>query len=138
MQTNNDIFFLPQHYKKIVFSHHTALFLYGVISNLTIDITIYNNYHNNLSNHNIYYINKKYLNLGKTTIKYHNVLIPTYNLERTVIDLIRSRKRLKDLDIFYIIDKISNKIDISKVYKYAQIMHIPTKKVKIYLPWFNA
>ncbi len=71
-----------------------------------------------------YYVSDKYLDLGKTTDAFNNVVLPVYDRERTVCDCFKYRNKL-DSELFtkalaaYAEDKNKN---LSRLSDYAKTM----------------
>ena len=86
--------------KKIIFSHETALYLHGISDRTPFEHTV--TAPSGCipsaaikSECKVYYIKPELFELGKTTLKTpagNNV--PTYDLERTICDVVRSRSKL--------------------------------------------
>jgi len=135
----DEIFALSKRNEKMVFSHATALFLLGmsertpfthyvtVKSGDTIPVSLRQNL-------KCFYVKDELFDLGKSdvTTPFGNI-VPCYNLERTICDLIRNRRRM-DEELFltaiktYATDKSRN---ISRLGEYAQCMGIEDKVNKI-------
>ena len=110
-------------------SHRTALYLHGYIDlKDKYDVTVIKAYHNKkIDKYNTFYVNKKIYNLGRIKLKdkYGNK-IETYDLERCICDMIRSRKRIDINEIKYVIKKYINSKnkDLNKIGIYAKKMNI--------------
>lgn len=129
----DDMIILQNKSKNAVYSHMTALYLYGLSNRLPIkyDITVNQGYNGNLqkdNNVNLFYIKKELLNLGLSTYKLDSGYdIKVYDLERTICDIIKNRNRL-DQELVnkaireYFYSKNKNTL---KLYNYA-------KQLKIY------
>lgn len=96
----DELLLLYRRSPKIVFSHETALFLHG-LSDRTPDMPTFTSAAGNMpseqlrSECRVYYVQKKYLEYGRIMLpSCAGNLIPVYNLERTVCDVLRSRNRL--------------------------------------------
>ncbi len=133
----DDFIVLQSKSKNAIFSNMTALYLYGFSNRIPIkyDITINSGYNGSLQkndNVNLFYCNKKFLNLGVTSFKLNSGnVIRVYDLDRTICDVIKNKKKLDAelvnkaiRDYFY-----SNKKNTLKLYEYAKKMNI-YKKVK--------
>ena len=135
----DEIFALSKRNEKMIFSHATALFLLGKSER-----TPFNHYVTVRSRDTIsvslrqdlicFYVKDELIDLGRidVTTQFGNI-VPCYNLERTICDLIRNRRRL-DEELFlstmkaYAADKSRN---ISRLGEYAQCMGIEDKVNKI-------
>ena len=108
------LYWIQQRAKKIVYSHETALFLHRMTSRTPIrySITVPSSYKASEALKNfckIYYIRQDIIDMGKTEQSSgmgHSIV--TYDIERTLCDIIRSR------------NKIDNQIIIEALKYYAQ------------------
>ena len=122
----DDYFIFSLDLENIIYSHFSALFLQGFSKNKSSKfyITVCNNYFNyKLKKHNVFYVNKDIYELGLIEVKtkFGNI-VKAYDLERSICDVIKSRKRL-DLDMVkYSIKKYlkSDKRDMKKLFWYAE------------------
>ena len=87
-----------------VISHDEALFHHGLIDRepMAHTITVYSGYNAlrlRKSGYQVYYVNKNLLELGKQTVtdQFGNE-IPMYDLERTIVDLVRNRSKFEIQD----------------------------------------
>lgn len=129
----DDMVILQKKSKNAIYSHMTALYLYGLSNRIPIkyDITVNQGYNGKLqteNNVNLFYIKRNLLELGLTSYNLSSgYKIKIYNLERTICDIIKNKNRL-DQEIVnkaireYFYSKNKN---ILKLYEYA-------KKLKIY------
>jgi predicted transcriptional regulator of viral defense system len=126
------LFCIQQSAKKIVYSHETALFLHRMTGRTPIrySITVPSSYKASAtlrSSCKIYYIKQDLVNIGKTSKQSgmgHE--INTYNLERTLCDIIRSRNKI---DSQIVIEAVKNYAkykgkDLHILYKYAKKFRI--------------
>ena len=118
--------------ERIVFSHETALFLHGISDRTPFEhtITVPSDYTPSASIKSeckVYYIKPELFELGKTTLKTPaGNGVPTYDLERTICDVIRSRNKL-GTETFLAALKLyaaSPKKDLNKLNSYAKQMRI--------------
>ena len=121
--------------KNAIFSNMTALYLYGFSNRIPIkyDITVpvgYNGILQKLENVNLYYCTRNVLELGITDYKLNSGNeIKVYDLERTICDIIKNKKKL-DQELYnkaireYFYSKKKNNI---KLYEYAKKMKIEEK-----------
>ena len=137
----NDFFLIQQRYKTGIFSHNTALYFYHLTDRtpLKYDMTFKNNIRVNDEIIEPHYIKQDKYELGiielelqdKTTIK-------VYNLERTIIDILRDRNKI-DLQIFntamkeYMKRKDKNLIKLSKYAKEFKMEKILKKYMEVLL-----
>lgn len=98
------MFVLHQRCPQAVFSHDEALFYHGLIDREPMQptLTIYSGYNTkNLkaSGVNVFTIKKELLSIGKIEVENSfGHKIPLYNLERTICDLMRSRRSFEIQD----------------------------------------
>lgn len=126
-------------YPKAVFSYNTALYFYEMTERTPIkmDVTVYREYnpHRFKDFVNVYKISKKLYNLGVTEKKSpQGMKVKTYNLERTVCDIIKDKDSI-DIEIRNkAIKKAikSKEFNASKMFEYAKKMNI-YDKVKNYM-----
>jgi predicted transcriptional regulator of viral defense system len=122
------LFWIQQRAKKIVYSHETALFLHRMTDRTPIrySITVPSSYKVSVAlkkTCKIYYIKQELIDMGKTEKSSgmgHTVI--TYDLERTLCDVIRSRNKM---DGQIVIEAVKNyarskKKDLHCLYRYAK------------------
>lgn len=119
-------------YPKAIFSHNTALYFYEMTERtpINMDVTVYREYnpHRFKDLVNVYKVSKELYNLGVTEKKSsQGMKVKTYNLERTVCDIIKDKNSL-DIEIR---NKVIKKCIKSKEFS-ASIMFEYAKKMKIY------
>ncbi len=91
---------LQARYKRAVFSHETALFLLGLTDRtpLFFSMTVpsrYNATSLKASGVKVYFVNRRLLPLGAITVQSpHGNDIKTFNLERTLCDVLRNRNQM--------------------------------------------
>ena len=126
-------------YPKAIFSYNTALYFYEMTERTPIrmDVTVYREYnpHRFKDIVNVYKVSKELYNLGvieKSSPQ--GMKVRTYNLERTVCDIIKDKDSL-DIEIRNKAIKKAIKIkefNASKMFEYAKKMRI-YEKVKNYM-----
>lgn len=95
------LYLLHQRCPQGVFSHDEAFYHYGLTDRepLAHTLTIYSGYNAHRLKEDgckVYTVKRDLLEIGKTTVTDHcGNLIPMYDLERTICDLIRSRNTLE-------------------------------------------
>ena len=126
-------------YPKAVFSYNTALYFYEMTERTPIkmDVTVYREYnpHRFKDFVNVYKISKELYNLGVTEKKSpQGMKVKTYNLERTVCDIIKDKDSIDIEIINKAIKKAikSKEFNASKMFEYAKKMNI-YDKVKNYM-----
>lgn len=93
----NDFFLLQQRYKKGIFSHNTALYFYNLTDRtpLKFDLTFENKARLHDKSINVHYIKKEHFEIGLTTISFNDgTSVRVYDIERTIVDIIRDRNKL--------------------------------------------
>lgn len=118
--------------KSCVFSHETALYLHGLIDRepIQMDVTLKTGYNPNKlkqSGIKVYTIKSEYHDMGKVDMEtpYGNI-IPAYDLERTICDLIRSRKKIEAQSIQTAMKNYADRPDknIRKLLKYGKMLRV--------------
>lgn len=134
--------------KNAIYSNTTALYLHGFSNRIPIkyDITIHSGYNGSLQkehNVNLFYTKKELLNLGVINYKlYSGNIIRVYNLEKTICDVIKNKKKI-DAELFnkairkYFYSKEKN---VLRLYEYARKMNIYNKVRNVFevLQWLKA
>ena len=126
-------------YPKAIFSYNTALYFYEMTERTPIkmDVTVYREYnpHRFKDFVNVYKVNKEFFDLGVVEKKSpQGMKVKTYNLERTVCDIIKDKDSI-DIEIRNkAIKKVikSKEFNASKMFEYAKKMNI-YDKVKNYM-----
>ncbi len=98
----NEFWLMGEKYKNGIYSHNTALYFYGMTDRtpFQLDMTFPSNNRVNNNLLNVHYIKKEFYDLGLTELELEkNFTVKTYNLERTICDIIRDRNKI-DLQIF--------------------------------------
>jgi predicted transcriptional regulator of viral defense system len=96
----DEMFSMQTKYPKLIYSHETALYLHGLSDRTPFEYSAsvpsgYKVVGSVADRFKIYYIKKELHELGVETVKSsHGNPIRTYNVERTICDLIRSRSRI--------------------------------------------
>lgn len=121
-------------YKKAIFSHETALYLHGLTDRtpLYYSVTVpsgYNQTSLEVSGAKVFFINNDLHPVGLVTVKSpHRNEVETYNPERTICDILRSRNKIEAGFINeslknYVLDKSKN---IPLLHNYAKLFGIQT------------
>lgn len=136
----DELYSLSQRSNLIIFSHESALFLNGLSERTpfehTVTIPSSKKLAASINEHcKVYYVKDELLHLGKTALKTTmGNPVPSYNPERTICDIIRSRSRIDD-ETFLSSLKLyasSPKKNLAKLSSYAEIFGI-TKEVRRYM-----
>lgn len=96
----DEMYSMQTKYSKLIYSHETALYLHGLSDRTPFEYSAsvpsgYKVVGSVADRFKIYYIKKELHELGVETVKSsHGNPIRTYNVERTICDLIRSRNRI--------------------------------------------
>ena len=117
---------------KVIFSHETALFLHGISDRTPFEHTVTASSGCTPSaaikaECKVYYVKPEWFTLGKTVMRTPaGSLVPTYDLERTVCDVVRSRNKL-GTETFLAALKLyaaNPKKDLNKLNAYAKQMRV--------------
>mgnify|MGYP004526218447 FL=1 len=127
-------FSFQQRYKKVIFSHMNALYFYNMTEEFPYNytITVPQSYHVNTINKkcNVFYVANNIYEIGLTKVKSPNGnTIYTYDIERCICDIIRSKNRMDPEQVKKTIKQyLKNKDkDLVKLATYAKKMGIETK-----------
>lgn len=96
----DEMYSMQTKYPKLIYSHETALYLHGLSDRTHFEYSAsvpsgYKVVGSVAERFKIYYIKKELHELGVETVQSsHGNPIKTYNIERTICDLIRSRNRI--------------------------------------------
>ena len=126
--------------KNIVFSHETALYLHGLSDRVPYvhSLTTSSNCvppTSILEKCKVYYIKRELLLLGKTSIKTPaGNIVPVYDIDRTICDVIRSRNRMGSETFLHAIKAYAASPDkrLDRLAGYAEALHV-SGVVKRYL-----
>ena len=117
---------------KVIFSHETALYLHGISDRTPFEHTVTASSGCTPSaaikaECKVYYVKPELFELGKTVMKTPaGSLVPTYDLERTVCDVVRSRNKM-GTETFLAALKLyaaNPKKDLNKLNAYAKQMRV--------------
>ena len=129
----DDFFLLNQKFKKGIFSHETALYLHGFSDRSPNQITM--TFEHGTSTTRIkdvgikpIMVSKDFL-VGETIILRNGMKVRVYNIERTLVDLLKSRY---DVDYEQLIPALKryatyDKKDINKLFSYARMFGVEKK-----------
>lgn len=130
----DELFYMQSKYAKLIYSHETAAYLHGISDRAPFEHSAsvpsgYKVVGSVTDRFKIYYIKRELHELGVKTINSsHGNPIRTYNIERTICDLIRSRSRI---DIQILNDALRrfvklNSVDYSVLMDYARRLNVET------------
>lgn len=128
----DELFSISKRSANIIFSHETALFLHGISDRTPFEHTITAPSGcipsaSIKSECKVYYIKPELFELGKTVLRTPaGNDVPTYDLERTICDVIRSRNRI-GTETFLSALKLyaaNHKKDLNKLNVYAKKMRV--------------
>ena len=124
-----DEFFLFQsQHKAAVFSHETALFLHDLTDRtpLVFSCTLPSGYHSvalDESNHQLFYVKRKLVEIGVVEHPSpHGNPLRVTGIERTIVDILRSRSRIEDQILFDALKRYARlkSRNIELLYRYAE------------------
>ncbi|MBB2181790.1 type IV toxin-antitoxin system AbiEi family antitoxin domain-containing protein [Lachnospiraceae bacterium MD1] len=134
----DELYLLQQRSDKIIFSHETALFLHGMVEQMplrySLTIPSSGKVSTSLSDRcKMYYVKPELYHLGRCIVmtKMGNE-VTTYDAERTVCDILRSRSRM-DSQIFVAAMKkyaARKNQDWNKLQNYSEAFHIKKQLMK--------
>lgn len=136
----DELLVLHKRCPKGVISHDEALYYYGLVDRepLSHTITVYSGFNASRlikSGYTVYYVSKDLLNVGKVNVidNFGND-IPMYDLERTIIDLIRNRSKFEIQDFTTALKTYAKRPDknLSKLYEYAKAFRVD-KTLRTYM-----
>ena len=122
----DDFFLIGQKFKKGIFSHETALYLLGFSDRAPIEITMTFKHGRSTTDIKAEGIRpvmvSKYFSVGENVITRDGLEIKAYNIERTLVDLLRPRY---DTDLEQLIPALKryavyDKKDVNKLFRYAK------------------
>jgi len=137
---DDEMYNLQTRFKRGVFSHETALYLFDLTDVTPDQYTMtfplgYNTSRLKRANIHYYRTKKEFYELGVTTIKsYGGHDVRVYNMERTLCDILRTRSQsdIRDItDAFKMYTRLKSK-NIPLLTRYAKIFHVD-KKIRSYL-----
>lgn len=137
----DNLYVLHQRCPKAVFSHDEAFYYHDLCDREPIvnTLTIYSGYNAHRlkasTNCKVYTVKKELLDVGKITVtdNYGNQA-PMYNLERTIIDLFRSRNSIEINEFVTVLKTYSKRRDknLHLLSEYAELFHV-SKIVRQYM-----
>ena len=133
----NDFFILQQRYKKGIFSHNTSLYFYHLTDRtpLKYDLTFDSKTRLHDNTINAHYVKNEFFNIGICSISFNDgTSVNVYDLERTIIDIIRNRNKIDKQILNNAIKEYMKRKDknIVNLAKYAKIFNVE-KVLKLYM-----
>lgn len=131
-EIHDELLLIGNRSNRLVFSHETALFLHGLSDRTPFEhsVTVPSDYTPTpliKSECKIYYVKPELFELGKTELKtQHGNMVASYDLERTICDLARSRNRIDTETFLNALKQYSSspKKDLNKLYTYAKQLRV--------------
>lgn len=126
----DDFFLLQQRFKSGIFSHETALYLLGFSDRAPLQITMtfeQGRSTKDIKNEGIRPVMvSNHFSLGKETIIRHSLPIYVYDIERTLVDLLRPRYDADFEQLMPALKKYASydKKDINKLFRYARMFKV--------------
>lgn len=137
----DNLYVLHQRCPQAVFSHDEAFYYHDLCDREPIvnTLTIYSGYNAHRlkasTNCKVYTVKRELLDVGKIMVKdnYGNQ-VPMYNLERTIVDLIRSRSTIEINEFVTVLKTYSRRRDkdLHLLMEYAELFHV-SKMVRQYM-----
>lgn len=130
-----DEFYLFQSkYKAAYFSHETALYLHDLTDRtpLFFTVSVPSTYHSSTlsdSTHKVFYVRPKMLKIGTMHVQSpHGNPLRVTGVERTIVDLLRSRSRVEDQIIFDALKRYARlkSKDVDLLVRYAESFRVHT------------
>jgi predicted transcriptional regulator of viral defense system len=124
----DELFIFQSRHKASIYSHETALYLHDLTDRtpLSYSVSVPADYHAasfKESMHKVFYVKRTLLNLGVVTLQSpHGNTLRVTGIERTIVDILRSRSRIEDQLIFDTLKRyvrMKNR-NIDLLYRYAQ------------------
>ena len=136
----DELYILSLRCPAAVVSHDDALFLHGLTDRAPFKhtITVYSGYGTSRLKKDgikVYTVKKELLEVGKTTAPSNfGHIIPIYDLERTICDMVRSRSNIDIQDFQTALKTYVRRKDkdLNKLNEYAKLFHVD-KKIREYI-----
>lgn len=133
----DDLYIISLQYKKIVYSHDTALYLLGLSEREPIGFTVtvprgYKVDYQGMSPlKKVTAVDERYLlGLGTAATPYGHT-VPCYNAERTLCDIFRTDTEMQEKQ-FAVKEYLKGKKNLPRLIEYAKMLHVE-KKIKQYM-----
>lgn len=117
---------------KGVISHDAALYYYGLVDREPSApiLTIYSGYNTSRlksAGYKVFFVQKKYLNLGKVeVVDLDGNVVPMYDLERTMCDLVRNRNSFEIQDFNTALKTYARRKgkNLTRLFEYAKCLRV--------------
>ncbi len=118
-----------------VFSHEEALYYYGLVDRVPVQmtITVYTGYGTGrLVNDGVkvYTVKKELMDVGRTTVKNnYGHMVAMYDMERTICDMVRSRSNIEKQDFTTAMKSYAARKDkdLKRLMEYARLFNVERK-----------
>ena len=133
----DDLYIISLQYKKVVYSHDTALYLHGLSEREPVyfTVTVPRGYRMDYKGQShlkmITVVEDRYsLGMGTATTPYGHT-VPCYNEERTLCDIFGRDTEIQEKQ-FAVKEYLSGKKNLPRLMEYARMLHVE-KKIKQYM-----
>lgn len=129
----DELYVLHQRCPKAIFSHDEAFYYHGLIDRepFTPTLTLYSGYNSHRltadGNCKVYTVKRELLEIGKIVVKDNTGnMIPMYDLERTICDLVRSRSNIEAQDFNSALKTYVSRRDkdLNRLMEYAKLFRV--------------
>ena len=129
----DELYILHQRCPNAIFSHDEAFYYHGLTDRepLIHTLTIYSGYNSHRLTADgtckVYTVKKELLDVGKIIVNDNNGnMIPMYDLERTICDLVRSRNSIEAQDFNSVLKTYVSRTDknLNRLMKYAKLFRV--------------
>lgn len=129
----DELYILHQRCPNAIFSHDEAFYYHGLTDRepLVHTLTIYSGYNSHRLTADgtckVYTVKKELLDVGKIIVNDNNGnMIPMYDLERTICDLVRSRNSIEAQDFNSVLKTYVSRKDknLNRLMKYAKLFRV--------------
>lgn len=133
----DDLYIISLQYKKIVYSHDTALYLLGLSEREPICFTVtaprgYKvDYKGKSPLKKVTVVEERYSLGMDTAVTPYGHTVPCYNAERTLCDIFRTATEMQEKQ-FAVKEYLNGKKNLPRLMEYAKMLHVE-KKIKQYM-----
>lgn len=129
----DELYVLHQRCPKAIFSHDEAFYYHGLIDREPFipTLTLYSGYNSHRltadGNCKVYTVKRELLEIGKIVVKDNTGnMIPMYDLERTICDLVRSRSNIEAQDFNSALKTYVSRRDkdLNRLMEYAKLFRV--------------